>query len=435
MKRERARIERLLWRAGFGPRPGDVERLAARGLEAAIDELLDPSGPQLSGRPPRIEGKPLDPKNVWADDILWWLDRTVRTRQPLAERMTLNWHDHFAVSNSKVGDVRMMLRYYAALRRHSLGRFRELARAMTLDGAMQIFLDLANSSDSSPNENYARELLELFTLGVNNGYDERDVREASRALTGFTFDWDTKRFAYDPKRHDGGLKSVLGKRGRFEPLDIVDIAIERPEHARYLCEKIWGYLSPRTCPPRLLARMVRAYRDSHTDVRPPLRLALSHAALYTDLDEPHQVKPPVVYVAGMLRATGKGVEREEWRWVMGGMGQEPFYPPNVSGWEGDEAWLTTGTVRGRYVAASVALGDEIKEGSIPRTQTPAQALRSALEATGRPWCSPRTMTVLRGYSRRSVAGKDEGWQVKHYWPERQRVLRHLLLAGPDAQVC
>ncbi len=165
--------------------------------------------------------------------MLWWLDRAVRARHPLVERMTFNWHDHFATSNSGVGDTRLMLKQYDTLRRLSLGRFRDLARAMTRDRAMQLWLSLANSEKGSPNENYARELLELFTLGVNNGYTERDVREAARALTGFTFDYESGRFGFDPDRHDGGTKRILGRTGKFQPLDVVDLG-DRPQGARAL---------------------------------------------------------------------------------------------------------------------------------------------------------------------------------------------------------
>ena len=247
---DRARAERLLWRAGFGPRRGEVERTARAGVDGAVDALLAPRGRALSGRPARVDGAPLDPINAYGHDVLWWLDRAVRTRQPLLERMTFNWHDHFATSNNGVGDTRLMLAQYWTLRRGALGRFRNLAKAITRDRAMQLWLSLANSEKGAPNENFARELLELFTLGVNNGYTERDVREAARALTGFTFDWETKRFGYDPERHDDGVKRIMGRVGRFRPLDVVDIAVDHRAHAEFLCDKLWGYFSPRPCPPR-----------------------------------------------------------------------------------------------------------------------------------------------------------------------------------------
>jgi hypothetical protein len=176
--RTKRQIERLHWRAGFGATPRDLKRLVPRGLSAAVDELLaPPRGPAIEPGPtPTFDGKALDPENEWSHDVLWWLDRAVRTRQPLVERMTLNLHDHFATSNHKVGDVKLMMAQYRTLRKYALGSFRQLTHEMLEDHAMQQFLDLIGSNQESPNENFARELLELFTLGVNNGYTERDVR-------------------------------------------------------------------------------------------------------------------------------------------------------------------------------------------------------------------------------------------------------------------
>lgn len=433
--RERARVERLLWRAGFGGRPRDIDRLAAVGLERAVTELLTPRGAAMAGRPARVEGRPLDPFNAYGHDVLWWLDRAVRARHPLVERMTLNWHDHFATSNREVGDSRLMLAQYRTLRRKSLGRFRDLAKAVTRDGAMQRFLSLSNSEKGSPNENYARELFELFTLGVNNGYTETDVREAARALTGFTYDYDTKRFGYDPERHDGGTKRILGKVGRFEPLDVVDLAVDHPAHARFLCQKLWGYFSPNPCPPKTLRALMRIYRRGDTDVRPVLREILTTKVLYAGLDEPDMVKPPFVYLAGMLRATGRGAGDEQWVWRLDQMGQVPFNPPNVSGWEGGVAWLSTSSIRARFDAATAVLDDRIKDGSIAASQTPRQAIARAVAATGRPRVGPTTARAMQRYAVRSVAGRTDENEVEHYFPERQRVLQHLLLAGPDAQVC
>ena len=430
-----ARVERLLWRAGFGPRPGDVTRLSRKGVRAAVEELLAPRGRALKGPAARVDGAPLDPVNAYGHEVLWWLDRAVRTEHPLVERMTFNWHDHFATSNDDVGNSRLMIAQYWTLRRGALGKFRTLARAITRDGAMQLFLSLANSEKESPNENFARELLELFTLGVNNGYTEKDVREAARALTGFTYDYDTKKFGFDPDRHDPGVKRIMGRVGRFKPLDVVNLAVGHKAHAPYLCGKLWSYFSPRPCPPALLRSLARTYVRADTDVRPVLREILTHKLFYAGLAEPDMIKPPFVYAAGMLRATGRRVDDESWRYRLDQMGQVPFHPPNVSGWEGGPAWLSTSSIRARFDAATAVLSRTIKDGSISAKQTPAQAIASAVAATGHPRTGPRTAKALQRYAVKSVAGRTEDWEIKHFFPERQRVLRHLLLAGPDAQVC
>ena len=432
---EQGRVERLYWRAGFGPRTQDLRR--SRSHEAALAYLLAPGkGPALEGTAARTkDGDPLDPFNQYGHDSVWWLDRCVRARDQLRERMTLNWHDHWACSNSKVNDAKLMAAYYSVLRENATGNFRDLARAMVRSNAMQVFLDLVGSSDESPNENFAREFFELFTLGAGNGYSEQDIREAARAFTGFTYDYDAKTFGFDPQRHDGGVKRVLGARGRFDAMDIVDRALENKHHAPYLCEKLWGYLSPRPMPPRLLARTVDAYRSSKYEIKPVLRLMLSEPALYAGIEEPDMVKSPVVFVAGMLRQTGNPIRSEDWAWRLDGMGQVPFYPPNVSGWPSNSEWLSTGAIQARFSAANQLIEKTIEDGSIPRSQSADEALADAIRFAGRPWTSRRTERSLHGYARASVAGRDEDYEVKHYWPERQRVLRHILLAGPDAQVC
>ena len=166
-----------------------------------------------------------------------------------------------------------------------------------------------------------------------------------------------------------------------------------------------------------------------------LELILSDGALYADLEEPDMIKPPVVYVAGMLRQTGTHVTTDDWVWMLDQMGQRPFYPPNVSGWEQNEAWLSTSSLRMRFEAAASLLHDAIKDGSVPDTRTPEQAIEHSLAFAGRPWTSRATTSALSSYSRRSVAGRDQKWEIKHFYPERERVLRQVLLAGPDAQVC
>ena len=428
-------IERLLWRAGFGPRPNEAANLARKGRAAVVEELLRPRGRQVGGPPARVDGVPLDPLNRWSHDTLWWLDRAVRTRQPLAERMAFNWHDHWATSNQKVGDTALMMQHYWVLRSNALGPFRTLAHRMLDNHAMQLWLDLTGSEKEAPNENFARELFELFTLGVNNGYTEKDIREAARAFTGFTRDWPSKQFGFDTARHDAGTKTVLGKRGKWNPHDIIDIAIDSPHHAPFLCGKLWAYFTPRPVPRRFLREMASTYRAAKTDVRPVLRMILNHPAVYADLSEPDFVKPPLVYVAGMLRALNRTITDDAWGWMLHQMGQSPFYPPNVAGWPSGTEWLSAASMRARFHAASRILDDWIEDGTIPATQSPQAAFASAVTACGNPALTPRAETVLTRYAARAVAGRTDDWEIKHYFPERQRVLRHLILAGPDAQVC
>src|SRR5262249_50193549 len=202
-----AQAERLLWRAGFGPRPGEAQALARLGLEGAVHKLTHPGRERFVGRPAHDEkGRPLAPYDAWGQDHLWWLDRMVRTSRPLGERMAVVWHDWFATSNTGVGSQRLMLNQNHLFRRQGLGSFHELLLDVTEDPAMLLWLNGSDNSKDSPNENYAREMMELFTLGAGRGYGESDVPEQGRAPTGFRYSWSPRRWTGDlrcgPYSHD-----------------------------------------------------------------------------------------------------------------------------------------------------------------------------------------------------------------------------------------
>jgi len=206
---------RLLWRSGFGPRPGEAERLAGLGLDGAVASLTRPAGPaQLIGRPPHgTHGLPLDPIDVWGDDHCWWLDRMVRSDQQLVERMTLVWHSWFATSLDG-STAKLMLNQNHMMRARALGNFHDLLVEVTRDPAMLMWLSGTSNSKYSPNENYGREVMELFTLGADRGYSQKDVHQQARALTGFTNEWSETRgpynFRLEPDLHDDGIKHIFG---------------------------------------------------------------------------------------------------------------------------------------------------------------------------------------------------------------------------------
>ena len=223
-----AQARRLLWRAGFGPAPGQAEAMAGQPLAAVVQSLTRPAGTAtLHGPAPTDdEGNALAPADVWGQDHCWWLDRMVRSDQPLVERMTFIWHDWFANSNEKVNDQQRMLDQNQLFREHALGSFRDLFMAVTADPAMLVFLDGIYNSKWDPNENYAREMMELFSLGADRGaYTEKDVREMARALTGWTAEWTEsaglQNFRFQASRHDTGNKTVFGQTGKWSWEDAV----------------------------------------------------------------------------------------------------------------------------------------------------------------------------------------------------------------------
>src|SRR3954451_8163498 len=226
-------VRRLFWRAGFGATPEEARRWAAAGQNATVKWLVNGSGSSaLVGPAPTVNGAPIDPINEWGHDQLWWLDRMIRTPRPLVEKMTLFWHDHFATRDQ---ETPLMLAQNRKLRKHALGNFKTLTREITTDNAMGLFLSLFESTKWAPNENYARELMELFCLG--KGYTEKDVREAARALTGFQARWTNDGFQgsrYRRDFHDAGVKRILGKRGKFDWRDVIDIVTAHRNHAPFL---------------------------------------------------------------------------------------------------------------------------------------------------------------------------------------------------------
>jgi uncharacterized protein (DUF1800 family) len=344
------------------------------------------------------------------------------------ERMTLNLHDHFATSNHKVNDPRLMIAQNELLRRNALGSFEQLCRQMTRDPAMQLWLDLANSDRDEPNENYAREFMELFTIGTE--HTQRDVEEMARAFTGFRFDWETKRFSFDPEQHDDGVKTVFGRSGRFGADDVIRLCLEHPAHAPFLVRKIWSYFVPTAPSAERVRVLVRNYVGSGWNLGVLVKTILRSPELYSHLTEPDMVKPPVVHYVGVLRAIKAPYLPGSARWQLDAMGQMPFYPPHVGGWEQGEGFLSTGSLKSRFEGlGSVLETRPIKEGSVPVKETPARALELARAQTGRPWESGATKVQLARLSRKYVAQ----WNGdKHFATERRLVLRHLLVAGPDA---
>jgi uncharacterized protein (DUF1800 family) len=430
-----AEAERLLWRAGFGPRPGEAEALARLGLDGAVQSLVYPGPERLVGHKPHDQkGFPLAPYDAWGHDHLWWLDRMIRTSRPLVERMALIWHDWFATSNEGVGSQRLMLRQNGLFRRHGLGSFHDLLLRVTADPAMLLWLNGGDNSKDSPNENYGREMMELFTLGHGNGYTESDVREQARALTGFRYDWrraGPTHFRYDPSYHDAGVKTIFGIHGRFKWRDSCRLCVRHPAHAPFFVQKLWSYFVP-VPPDRATRRALQhLYVSSNYAIRPVVEAILRHPALF---DGPRLVKPPVVYNAGLLRRIRRGIDTTDWVWLDSMAGQQLFYPPNVAGWD-DTRWLDTATWRGRWWIAQEALDRYALDPAHAKKPYDAKKLlASALEFWHEPSLEKPTRQALHTFAHRALhdaAGAD--WKKQQYPPMVANALRHLIAVSPELQ--
>src|SRR5579872_6821375 len=236
--------QRLLWRAGFGARHDDARKLAKLGLDGAVDSLLSPPAYAATGPEPTDRGAPIAPADASGHDHLWWLDRMVRGNQPLVERMALVWHDWFATSNVGVQSQKLMLDQNQLFRTNWDGTFSDLLLGVTSNPAMLLWLNGNKNRVGQPNENYAREMMELFTLGADQGYTETDVREQARALTGWRNDnraTGPTNFRFDPSLHDNGTKTVFGTSGNFSWQDAPRLAVQNPKHPPYFVSKLWSY--------------------------------------------------------------------------------------------------------------------------------------------------------------------------------------------------
>jgi uncharacterized protein (DUF1800 family) len=427
--------ERLLWRAGFGPRRGQARALARKGLDDAVKSLTAPGRGRMVGPKPRDDkGRPLAPRDAWGHDHLWWLDRMVRSNRPLVERMTLVWHDWFATSNEGVGSQTLMLRQNALFRRYWLGSFEHLLLEVTKDPAMLIWLSGTENTKWSPNENYGRELMELFTLGASRGYTERDVREQARALTGFRNDWRRSvgptNFRFDRERHDLGVKRIFGKRGKFDWRDSCRLCLHHRNHPSFFVQKLWSYFIPVAPPHGTQKALEHLYVSRGYAVRPVVEAILKHPLLYKG---PRMVKPPIVFTAGLLRASGHGVDTESWTWLCANAGQQLFFPPNVAGWN-DDRWLDTASYLARWDIAGRVTRPAVLESGKDKAPFDADKLvERALRFWGNPSISPKTRRVLLSYTKRAMRAANQDWKRKSYPPLIENSLRHLIAVSPDLQ--
>lgn len=273
----------------------------------------------------------------------WWANRMLVTPRPLEEKITLFWHGHFATSSAKVRDYRMMKNHVDTLRKHALGNFRDLLIGMAKDPAMLVWLDNGQNVKGAANENFAREIMELFAMGVGN-YTEKDIREAARAFTGWTNDH--LDFVIKPELHDTGEKSVLGKTGNFDGTDVIDIILAQKCTTEFIAGKLHRYFVRDTVEPEVLTKLANHFRDGKYELKPFLKMLLLSKDFYSPAAVAQQVKSPVHLVISSYRKLGiKEIPGlPDFRTVTSELGQELLFPPNVAGWEGGTTWINSATL-------------------------------------------------------------------------------------------
>lgn len=363
----------LLRRAGFGGTPEQIDRLAAMSRKQAVESLLNFDRiPDSAERPTIDRYEPPERRELRAmtDEQRqkirmdrnrqdqanlhlmrrWWIDRMVTSPRPLQEKMVLFWHGHFTSGAREVRMPQALWNQNELFRRMAVGNFRTLLLEVSKDPAMLVYLNNAQNIKGRPNENYARELMELFTLGIGH-YTETDIKEAARAFTGWSIDRETGEFLFRARQHDDGVKTVLGRRGKLNGGDVIDAILAQPRAAEYVAGRMWTFFAGTEPPPNVRKHLGNVFRKNEYEIKPLLLAIFTHDAFYSDRVMYAEVKSPVELLVGTLRTLEiKPTDLDAMVLALRMMGQELFQPPNVKGWDGGYDWLTSATLFNRYNA-------------------------------------------------------------------------------------
>ncbi|OYP31711.1 DUF1800 family protein [Rhodopirellula sp. MGV] len=365
----------LLRRGGFAPTAQQLEQAVKSGFESTLDGLTD------------VENTSQD----YLDEIrtltraalasgsnkqlaAGWVYRMLTTPHPLLEKMTLFWHGHFATSATKVDDAELMLQQNELLRQHALGDFHVLLLEISRDPAMLIYLDSVTNRKSHPNENYAREIMELFSLGEGN-YSETDIRELARCFTGWEIK--RKRFRFNRFQHDTGKKTVLGKSGSFGGEDAVRIVSEQSSAPMFLCEKLVRFFvaDDLKCTPELLQPLADRMQADDLQIAPTVKRILGSNLFFSESARARKVRSPVEFAIDLLRSLEGTTDTYMVAEAISDLGQGLYHPPSVKGWDGGRAWINSSTLLGRsnFVRRLV---------DHPKTRFGKQSLREYLDDRG-----------------------------------------------------
>ena len=348
----------LLWRAGFGATFDEIDRASKAGLKATLDRLLTPQQEpaEFESTQQLLLRTALDTRNI-ADLKAWWLYRMLYSANPLVEKMSLLWHNQFATSNAKVQSVQHMADQNHLIRQHAVGSFRKLLHGMSHDVAMLIWLDGNANRKRHANENFAREVMELFSLGVGN-YTEQDIKQAARAFTG----WHVRggKFWFNRGQHDFGNKQLLGRSGKLDGNDVIDICLQQPACPRFLAAKLLRLFVTPTPDAKLTQQVAGRIRAHDFQMTPVLRELFGSELFFSEAVRHSVIKSPIDLVLGAHRALDSEPNLQTTGRLLADLGQDVFQPPTVKGWEGDRLWINSATLLQRAnFAAEVTKGDRL----------------------------------------------------------------------------
>lgn len=419
----------LLNRAGFGGSPAEIKTFHALGREKAVDSLIAPTEPmdafpspswsnaeqaladmkarRQQFRATQMQTRDLSPEEVEKakretfqeiqkqnrqralESQAWWFHRMLKTEAPLREKMTLFWHDHFATSIQKVKQPVLMIMQNELFRKNAFGSFKDLTQAILMDPAMMLYLDTQSSKKGMPNENFAREVMELFTLGEGN-YTEQDIHEAARAFTGYYIDLANGKVSQNKRQWDPTDKTVFGKTGPFDGKDVINLIFEKKDAARFMSKKLWEFFVYDNPSEAALDKLSDSFLKANFETGPLLREIFLSREFYNEAAIRSQIKCPVQYLVELLKQLeidnppmGFPITAEQQ------LGQILFMPPNVAGWDWGQAWINTNTLLTRYnLAGFLTKGTGSDESAAPREMMKTPGMAPGPKTMGRFWKGP-----------------------------------------------
>lgn len=452
----KATAAHLMNRAGFGGSPAAIENLHSLGMNGAVswflnyDKITDDTpapdwaqpDPEMAARKEAIR-KSADPETKrmldqqmyqtenaeMAELRYWWLRRMALGPRPFQEKMTLFWHGHFATSFEKVRSPYFLWLQNDTFRQNATGNFNQLLIAVAEDPAMLVYLDGAQSHKSHPNENFAREVMELFTLGEGN-YTEQDIQQAAKAYTGWGLSKDQQHYQYHPGNHDDGPKTVFGQTGNYSGEDVLNLICDKPQCSHFIAERLWRFFAQDNPPPECVEALADVLHKSGMDIRHTMSTLFRSKEFYSAATMRAQIKSPVQWLIQAVHQLEAPLPTQPMSLVMlRQLGQELFQPPNVKGWDGGIAWITTNNLLDRYnYAAALVEGNRVP---LPGLQGQMRSLLNNVSPDGLLQIGPADVTVLFSAvdladTQNFLSALQERFLNADLKPQRQNVLAEFL---------
>lgn len=411
-----ADIAHLHRRAGFGGTAAQIASLTTFDRAGVVDHVMDVSAAPVIGRPAAVTDQSVSSYERYVGLVRWWFDHMATTSVPFVEKMALFWGGHFTSANNKIDEPALLVDQQNLFRSRGLGSFLALTQAVAVDPAMLLYLDNADNRKGSPNENFARELMELFLLGVGH-YGESDVAASARAWTGHTVDRTSLAYVFDPAKHDDGAKTFLGKSAAWNGPDIINELLTRPDTldvaARFIATKAWSFFAHPGPPPGVIDALSGVFVASGLDIRTLIRAIFMRDEFYAPAAKLGLVRTPIEYVVAIMKASGLPASEIHPEWFLPGLGQEAYNPPDVSGWKQNRYWISVTAEKtkanlGNWTSFRMSeRGSHVLANSA--TLTPDAAVQRAFDLFAIDAPSANSRAVLAGFMQRQRSAAYQAW--------------------------